>query len=150
MSRVFNHVTCSAQALIMEIKITFNINPAEAQIKNMDKQFLQRALQIIEKNIDETSFNTAEFSKKLGISRVHLHRKLKALTNQSASKFIRSIRLKSAAYMLKECAGSVSEVAYNTGFNNLSYFTRCFKEQYGVTPSAYSSHSGIAAQLETI
>jgi AraC-like DNA-binding protein len=122
----------------MEIKITFNIHAAEIKTINKDKLFLQKALQIIEKNMDQTSFNMEQFSKELGISRVHLHRKLKTLTDQSASEFIRSIRLKRAAFLLQQQIGSVSEIAYLTGYNNLSYFTRCFKEQYGVTPSGYS------------
>jgi len=134
----------------MEIKITFNIHTAEIKTINKDKLFLQKVLQIIEKNMDQTSFNMEQFSKELGISRVHLHRKLKTLTDQSASEFIRSIRLKRAAYLLQQRTGSVSEIAYHTGYNNLSYFTRCFKAQYGVTPSEYSIQTDMEFEVERI
>jgi AraC-like DNA-binding protein len=134
----------------MEIKITFNIQTAEIKTINKDKLFLQKVLQIIEKNMDQTSFTMEQFSKELGISRVHLHRKLKTLIDQSASEFIRSIRLKRAAYLLQQRTGSVSEIAYISGYNNLSYFTRCFKAQYGVTPSEYSIQTGMAFEVETI
>ena len=126
------------------------INPSDIQVNNMDEQFLQKAVQIIEKNILETSFSTEQFSKEIGMSRVHLHRRLKTLTGQSATEFIHSIRLKRAAYLLKQRSGTVSEIAYISGYNNLSYFTRCFKAQYGVTPSEYSSHATITLEAETI
>jgi AraC-like DNA-binding protein len=73
----------------------------------------------------------------IAMSRVQLHRKLKALTGQSTSEFIRTIRLKRAASLLEQGYGSISEVMYAVGFNSVSYFASNFKQRYGVNPSQY-------------
>jgi transcriptional regulator GlxA family with amidase domain len=69
---------------------------------------------------------------------MQLFRKLKALTNQTPSEFIRTIRLKRAASLIKQKFGNVAEITYEVGFNNLSYFAKCFKELYGKSPSEYA------------
>ena len=92
----------------------------------------------MEENMGNTEFGTDEFCTAVNMSRANVHRKLKALTDQSTTEFIRTIRLKRAAQLLSQKTGSVSEIAYEAGFNNLSYFTRCFKEVYGVLPSEYA------------
>jgi AraC-like DNA-binding protein len=107
----------------------------------MDKKLLLKALQVIEENMSETDFSAEKLRKEIGISRSHLHRKLKSLTNKSTTGFIRSIRLYRAAELLNQRVATVSEIAYDTGFNNLSYFTCCFKKEYGVVPSAYFKNS---------
>jgi len=71
------------------------------------------------------------------MSRVQLYRKVSALTNLNVSEFIRTIRLKEAAQLLKNASGTISEIAYQTGFNNLSYFSKSFKETFGKTPLEY-------------
>jgi AraC-like DNA-binding protein len=73
----------------------------------------------------------------IGISRVHMHRKLKELTNQSARDFIKGIRLKQAAYLLTTKKINISEVAYAVGYTNLSHFSSSFKSFYGVSPKEY-------------
>ena len=113
----------------------------QKNLAGMDEQFILKAVQIIEKNINEANFDSNKFSEEIGISRAHLYRKLKTLTNQSATEFIRSIRLRHAAELLNQRTATVSEIAYNTGFNNLSYFTSCFKKEFGVVPSEYFSRS---------
>ena len=102
-----------------------------------DDRFLQKMIALIEKNIAEPEFKVEDLQKDLGISRMQLHRKLKALTDKSATEFVRAIRLKKAAEMLQRGQDNVSQVAYQVGFSSLSYFTKCFKEQFGVLPSAY-------------
>ena len=72
------------------------------------------------------------------MSRSNLHRKLQALTNQPNHEFLRSLRLKRAAQLLKKSTASVTEVAYAEGFNNLSHFTKIFRQQFGQTPSAFA------------
>jgi AraC-like DNA-binding protein len=72
------------------------------------------------------------------LSRSQLHRKLRALTNQSPSLVIRSVRLQRAAELLQQNAGSVAEIAYQVGFSSQAYFTKCFREQFGRTPKEYA------------
>lgn len=73
------------------------------------------------------------------MSRSNLYRKIEALTNQSTHEFIRSLRLKRAAQLLKKSSGSVTDIAYAVGFNNLSYFSKTFRQQFGQTPREYAS-----------
>ena len=77
----------------------------------------------------------------MALSRVQLHRKLKALVDQSATQFVRTIRLNRAAELLKNKSGTVSEIAYDVGFNTLPYFTKCFQEQFGINPSEFGNQN---------
>lgn len=114
------------------------LKPADIAINSVDEQFLNRVQEVMDSSIVESSFNTEEFSKAVGMSRMQLHRKLKALTGLSASEFIRSQRLKLAADLLQKSDINVSQVGYSVGFNDHSYFSKCFKETYGKTPSDYA------------
>lgn len=114
------------------------VNPSEIVTTSADENFLIKALQAVEEQMSNTEFGTDEFCAAVNMSRANVHRKLKALTDQSTTEFIRTIRLKRAAQLLLQKAGSVSEIAYEAGFNNLSYFTRCFKEVHGMLPSEYA------------
>lgn len=105
---------------------------------NADELFLQKLVSMVEAHLSDTDFTVENLQKELGISRMQLHRKLKALTDKSATEFIRTIRLRIAAEKLQAGHDNVSQIAYQVGFNSLSYFTRCFKEQFGVIPSAYA------------
>jgi len=114
-----------------------NFNPSDIAVSSLDEKFLQRALKLVEQNLSNTDFNVDRFSKEMGVSRVQLHRKIIALTNQSSSSFIRAIRLKRAAQMLRKHSGNISEIAYEVGFNNPSYFSECFHKYFGLLPSDY-------------
>ncbi|MBV6645868.1 MAG: tetratricopeptide repeat protein [Cyclobacteriaceae bacterium] len=120
---------------------TISLEPAMISITPPDEVFLTKARDIVEENIGNIEFTVEDFQRSLGVSRMHLHRKLKALTNSSASEFIRTIRLQRAAQILKTKGVNVSEAAYDTGFNNLSYFAKCFKEQFGMSPSAFQDQT---------
>lgn len=98
---------------------------------------LAKALTLVEKNMDNSEYSIEQFSREMAMSRSNLHRKIFALTGQSAREFIRSIRLKRAAQLLRKKTGTIADIAYQTGFNNLSYFAKCFKEQFGVLPSDF-------------
>ncbi|ELR69477.1 hypothetical protein C900_05009 [Fulvivirga imtechensis AK7] len=105
---------------------------------NANDKFIKKAMEVIHVNISNTDFNVEAFNKEMGYSRMQLHRKIKAITGQSATEFIRLVRLKKAALLLQKDYDQVSQIAYETGFSSPSYFTKCFKEVYGVTPKEYA------------
>ena len=104
----------------------------------MDHAFIKKAYDVVEQNISDPEFNVEVFGQEMAISRVHLHRKLKALINHTATEFIRTLRLNKAAKMLIRKSATISEIAYDVGFNTVPYFTKCFQEQFGMTPTAFS------------
>ncbi|CAN5883071.1 sensor histidine kinase [soil metagenome] len=114
-----------------------HLNPKEISVTSVDERFLQRAISILETNMSNDRFDVEAFSKEIGLSRTHLHRKLTAITGHAPNEFIRTVRLKRAALLLQQHHGNISEIAYSVGFSSLSYFTKCFKEIYGVPPSEY-------------
>ena len=97
--------------------------------------FIEKVKQIIEENIEDETFGILNLCKTIGYSRAQLHNKIKAATGLSTSIFIRSIRLQKAKYLLHHFELNVSEVAYQVGFKNTSYFSRLFKEYFGKCPS---------------
>ncbi|MDD4515947.1 two-component regulator propeller domain-containing protein [Massilibacteroides sp.] len=107
------------------------------ELKSADEKLMEKVMKVINTNIANPRLSVEMISNEVGISRVHLHRKLKELTNQSTRDFIRNIRLRQAAILLSEKNLTVSEVADATGFTNLGYFSNAFKELYGVSPSLY-------------
>ena len=111
------------------------LQPKELAITSTDEKFINRALKIIQENIDNTEFGAEQFSYEIGLSRSQLHRKLKALANQSALDFIRSYRLNFAKQLLDKQYGNIAEISYASGFNNPSYFAECFRKQFGILPS---------------
>lgn len=115
---------------------TFNINP-ELAITSTENDFLKDLQKVLEEHITDTSFTSEKFSKLMLMSRTQLHRKLNAIVGMSTSEFIRSQRLKLAKKLLQESDSSISEIAYQVGFNTPSYFNKCFKEVYGTTPKEY-------------
>jgi CheY-like chemotaxis protein len=114
------------------------LGPSDIAVTSVDEKFLHKAIKIIEDNLGDCDFDVTAMTGEIGMSRMQLFRKLKALTNQTPSEFIRTIRLKRAAQLLKKNFGNVAEITYEVGFNNLSYFAKCFRELYGVSPSEYS------------
>jgi len=104
---------------------------------SMDQVFLSKLNAIIRDNLQNEKFGVDDLSREMGMSRSNLHLKMRSLTNQSTTEFIRSYRLKEAAKLLASNNYNISEVAYLVGFNNISYFNRCFKKMYNVTPSQY-------------
>ncbi|NRD19627.1 response regulator [Winogradskyella eckloniae] len=115
--------------------------PKDIAFTNLDEKFLKKVQVAIDDNLVEPSFNVSEFSEAVGMSRMQLHRKLKALTGLTASEFIRSQRLKLATQLLKNSDINMSQIGYSVGFNDHSYFTKCFKETYNCTPSEYAKRN---------
>ncbi|MEL7533136.1 MAG: AraC family transcriptional regulator, partial [Bacteroidota bacterium] len=97
--------------------------------------FLHKVMGVIRENLDNEYLSVEDLAKAVGFSRSQLHRKLKALCNKSANQLIIEIRLNEAKRLLNSKAGSVSEIAYSVGYTNMSYFTKSFKEKFGVLPS---------------
>ena len=113
------------------------LKPTDISLTSTDEAFLNKLQTIIDTDFSNPDFNAATFSKKIGMSRMQLHRKLLAYTGLSTSAFIRSQRLKQAVHILKTSDATVNEVAYTVGFNTPSYFIKCFKEVYHKTPAEY-------------
>ena len=110
----------------------------EKRISLLDEKFLNKTFGVVESHLAEENFSIEKFSKEVGMGRVQLHRKLKALTGKSASLYIRSIRLSKAKKLIEEKSGNISEIAYTVGFSSPAYFTACFKEEFGCPPSEFS------------
>jgi signal transduction histidine kinase/ligand-binding sensor domain-containing protein/DNA-binding response OmpR family regulator len=127
------------ELFIRELDITGQITSKD--ILSMDRQFLQKAKNIVEENMSDFDFNIENFAEKMCLSRVQLHRKLKALINRSASEFLRIIRLNHAAGLIRSKSGNITQITFEVGFNNLSYFSKCFKEQFGMLPSEYANQN---------
>lgn len=109
----------------------------KVQIKSSDDKLIQRFMDVVSKNINNPDLNVEMIAQELGISRVHLYRKLKQLTNQSARDLIRNVRLNQAGELMLSKNIMVSEVAYATGFSSVSKFSTSFREYYGISPSTY-------------
>jgi len=127
------------QKLWEKFSQTIEINPGEIATSSMDEQFLKRLLDVFETHVAESDFSTEDFAREVGMSRSNLHRKLQALTNQPTHEFLRTLRLKRAAQLLQKSTGTVTEIAYAVGFNNLSHFTKIFSQHFGKTPSQFAS-----------
>ncbi|WP_276166162.1 two-component regulator propeller domain-containing protein [Zobellia alginiliquefaciens] len=116
-------------------KIT--VQPSEIAVTSMDEKFLSQAIEIVEKHMMNTDFNVEMLVKEMGLSRSTLYLKFKELTGLSSSEFIRNVRLKRAVQFFNQSSYSVKEIMYKTGFSTASYFSKCFKKQFGVVPSEY-------------
>jgi len=109
-------------------------------VETSDQLFLNRVRGIVLDNISNTSFNIEELVRVMKVSRTFLYVKVKSLTNQATSEFVRDIRLKEAAKLLKKGIYNVSEVAFQVGFSDPKYLSRRFKEKFGISPSVF--HKG--------
>ena len=116
-------------------------------VDSPDKKLLMRVLKVINENMSNPSLTVDMIAKAVGISRVHLHRKLKELTNQSTIDFLRNVRLNRALKLLRIKHNSIFEVAQQVGFVSTAYFSTVFKDRFGSTPSAYMSDNATIEQM---
>ena len=107
------------------------------KVESIDDAFLRKFAEQIEAVYADPEYNVEKLSETLGLSRGHLHRKIKELTGTAPVEFLRTYRLNKATQLLRQNAYTVSEVAYRTGFSSPAYFSKCFKAVYGVTPTEY-------------
>jgi signal transduction histidine kinase/ligand-binding sensor domain-containing protein/DNA-binding response OmpR family regulator len=123
------------QTLRKKFSSSLIIKPKEIVTGSVDKSFLEKAMKIVEKNISNDKFSVEDFSSEMNLSHSQLHRKLKALVNQSAIQFIRSIRMQRALELLQGNSGNIAEIAWQVGFGDPSYFTKTFSKHFGYLPS---------------
>ncbi|MCC8197862.1 MAG: response regulator [Tannerellaceae bacterium] len=116
---------------------SLNMEAQEITLTSTDERLLQNAINYVRKHMESPDMSVEGMSKELGLSRTHLHRKLKALTGQSPVEFIKTIRMKQAAYLLSTGKLSISEVGYKVGYNTPSYFSSSFSSHFGMPPSIY-------------
>jgi len=117
------------------------LRPVDIVINSVDEKFLEKIQDILNAELSNSEFSTDDFATAVGMSRMQLHRKLKTLLGVSATEFLRSERLKTAVELLKKGNGNISEIAYSVGFNDVSYFSKCFKETYNCTPTEFVDSS---------
>jgi signal transduction histidine kinase/DNA-binding response OmpR family regulator len=115
------------------------IHITELNVTSRDEQFLQKIVDVIEKNVSNPELNVEDLCQQLGVSRSVFYKKVHALTGMSPMEFTRHIRMQHAAQLLEKSQLSISQVAYQVGFNNPRYFAKYFKEVYRVLPSEYAS-----------
>jgi DNA-binding response OmpR family regulator len=111
------------------------VKPEVTAEPSMEEKFLLRVKSVVDAHLDDENFSVEELSKEVGMSRAQLHRKLIALTGKSASRFVRNYRLEHAYQLLQNKVGTVSEIAYRVGYSSPAYFTKCFTEDFGISPS---------------
>ncbi len=103
-----------------------------------DERFINRIMDVLENGIHDENFTVIELSERVGISRPQLYRRIHALYGKSPNQLINELRLKEATRLLNKKFGNVSEIAFQVGYNNPSYFAKCFKNRFGILPSRYS------------
>ncbi|MFW6223080.1 MAG: response regulator, partial [Bacteroidota bacterium] len=104
-----------------------------------DKFFMEKVIELIEGHMNDPDFSVEDFSSELGLSRAQLYRKIKAITGRTISEFVRAMRLRYSAQLLKEGRLHINEIMYRVGFSSQSYFTKCFRQQYGISPKEYAN-----------
>ncbi len=132
-----NNLIIQRKKLRERYKKEITLEPKAILITSKDEKFIKRALEIMEQHISDPELSVEQFASEIFMSRVQLHRKFIALTDQSPSEFIRIFRLKRAAELLINKHGNISEIAYDVGFKSPSHFTESFKKYFGCSPSEY-------------
>ena len=110
---------------------------AKENLSDMDKDFVSRFKALVEEKMGDAELNVEDLGKDMGLSRVQLYRKLKSLTNYAPNELLRQARLKKAASLLASSEMTIAEIAYEVGFSSPSYFTKCYKEQFGESPTDF-------------
>ena len=118
------------------------ITLSKESVSEVDKGFVERFRELIEANLTDSELSVEELGSKMGLSRVQLYRKIKALTNYSPNELVRIARLKKAASLLASSEKTISEITYEVGFTSPSYFTKCYKEYFGESPTDFLKRRG--------
>ena len=138
---VVSNLDVNASAGDSESAMIVNFNgqqtTPEVEIDDLDRKLLDEIKETIEENMVDSDFNVSVLQEKMGMGNKQLYRKLKALTGQTPVEYIRDMRMRKAAKLLKAGKFSVSEVMYTVGFSNSSYFSKCFSKAFGMTPTEF-------------
>ncbi len=124
------------------------LKPREVAVESMDDKFVRKATEIVEQHIPDSSFSVEVFAREIGMSLAQLYRKISALTGFTPNDLIRNMRLQYASELLRQRAGNVADIAYQSGFNNLSYFSKCFREKFGCSPSEFVKKENLQKDLK--
>jgi len=132
-----NNILNSRKFLIDKFKKDIILEPKELTATSPDELFLQKAIKLVEENISNQEFTINDFIMEMNMSRSALYRKLKALTNQSITEFIRTVKLKRAGQLILQSQLNISEIAFDLGFNDLKHFRKSFQKVFNELPSEY-------------
>jgi len=134
---IINNLIQQREQLRKKYQNKFVVASDQIPLTSVDQQFLEKVIQHIKYNLENADFSVEHLADKMCLSLSQLHRKLQALLDQAPGQLIRNIRLQRAAELIKKNAGSLADICYQTGFNDQTYFSRAFKNQFGCSPSAY-------------
>jgi AraC-like DNA-binding protein len=125
------------ESLRNEYQQKISIEPSKITTTSRDQDFIDKAIKVVEENMSNEKFNVKIFSSELAMSPSTLLRKIKAITGEPSDGFIRKIRLKRAAQLLKKSQLSITEICYSIGFSSQKHFSTAFKKQFEISPSEY-------------
>lgn len=131
------NISKTRQRLIEKFTLSKDLEIQQLTSNTTDQNFLKKALDTIDENLTNAHFGVEDFSAAFNMSRRNLLRKLKSITGLSANEFIKNVRMKKSLSLFQNSDMNVSEVAYAVGFNDPKYFSKCFKEQFGKSPSEF-------------
>jgi signal transduction histidine kinase/ligand-binding sensor domain-containing protein/DNA-binding response OmpR family regulator len=133
-----NNLVNNRKALQEKFSKQIDTSPRLVATNKIDREFLEKATQIVENHLDNSSFDVQAFSNEMALGRTNLFTKIKGITGKTPNEFILNIRLKKAAFWLANSPEyNITDITYMLGFSTPKYFSKCFKEQFGVSPSAY-------------
>lgn len=131
------HLLENRKKLQKQFSKSVRLEPADVEITSSEEQFIQKAIALIENNLQNHAFNSEVLASEMNMSSSSLYRKLKALTDSSTAEFIRSIRIKRAGQLLADKERTITEIAYDVGFSDVKHFRTVFQKHFGCSPSEY-------------
>ena len=134
-----NNLIESRKKLQQKFSKQFSLSVSDITVESVEERFLKKVKDTIETHLGDPDFGVENLADEVAMSHIQVYRKLKALTGQSPNELIRNMRIDRAASLIRQRAGNVSEIAYQVGFNSMSYFAKCFKDKFKVTPSEFAN-----------
>jgi DNA-binding response OmpR family regulator len=136
-----SNLLAQQERLREKIRLEYGLLPSNtSKIRAVDKEFLDKSEEIALRFLDDEFFGVEQFALEMGMSRSNFYKKFRDLTGLSPASYVKVKRLNEAARRIEERAGNITEIAFDVGFSDVSYFSRCFKDHFGCPPSKYISH----------